>query len=101
MPGAFHNSLQRSDPPKCHKHTREAILDKIVDWVRKRIDTDTFIMWLYGAVGAGKSAIAQTIAELCEEYKLLLAPTLCVAIPSASLLPSPTRLPSSSQVFED
>jgi hypothetical protein len=73
VPGAFHNSLQRSDPPKCHKHTREAILDKIMDWVRKKIDTDSFIMWLYGAAGAGKSAIAQTIAELCEEHKLLLA----------------------------
>jgi hypothetical protein len=73
VPGAFHNSLERSDPPKCHKHTREAILDKIMDWVRKKIDTDTFIMWLYGAAGAGKTAIAQTIAELCEEHNLLLA----------------------------
>ena len=44
-----------------------------MDWVRKKIDTDTFIMWLYGAAGAGKTAIAQTIAELCEEHKLLLA----------------------------
>ena len=43
-----------------------------MDWVSKKIDTDTFIMWLYGAAGAGKSAIAQTIAELCEEQKLLL-----------------------------
>ena len=73
VPGAFHNSLERSDPPKCHKRTREAILNKIMDWVKKKIDTDTFIMWLYGAVGAGKSAIAQAIAELCEEHKLLLA----------------------------
>ena len=73
VPGAFHNSLERSDPPKCHKHTREAILDKIMDWVKRKIDTDTFIMWLYGAAGAGKSAIAQSIAELCEEHKLLLA----------------------------
>jgi hypothetical protein len=73
VPGAFHNSLERGDPPKCHKHTREAILNKIMDWVRKKIDTDTFIMWLYGAAGAGKTSIAQTIAELCEEHKLLLA----------------------------
>ena len=29
--GAFHNSLERSDPSKCHKHTWEAILDKIMD----------------------------------------------------------------------
>ena len=44
-----------------------------MDWVRKKIDTDTFIMWLYGAAGAGKTAIVQTIAELSEEHKLLLA----------------------------
>ena len=73
VPGAFHNSLQRCDPPKCHKHTRQAILNKIMDWVMKKIDNDAFIMWLYGAAGAGKSAIAQTIAELCEELNLLLA----------------------------
>ena len=73
MPGAFHNSLERGDPPKCHKRTREAILNKIMDWVMKKIETDAFMMWLYGAAGAGKSAIAQTIAELREEHKLLLA----------------------------
>jgi len=56
VPGAFHNSLERSDPLKCHKHAREAILDKIMDWVKK-IDMDTFIMWLYSAAGAGKTAI--------------------------------------------
>jgi len=38
-----------------------------------KIDTDSFILWLWGAAGAGKSAIAQTIAELCQEQKLLLA----------------------------
>ena len=73
VPGAFHNSLQRCDPPRCHKHTREAILNKIMDWIMKKIDDDAFIMWLYGAAGAGKSAIAQTIAELCEEHRFLLA----------------------------
>ena len=30
-------------------------------------------MWVYGPAGAGKSAIAQTIAEMCEEEMLLLA----------------------------
>jgi len=72
-PGAFHNSLERFDPPKCHPHTREAVRKKILDWVMKKIDTDAFILWLYGAAGAGKSAIAQTIAEVCHELKLLLA----------------------------
>jgi len=73
VPGAFHNSLERFDPPKCHPHTREAVRQKILDWVTKKIDTDAFVLWLYGAAGAGKSAIAQTIAEVCHELKLLLA----------------------------
>ncbi|KAF8965443.1 hypothetical protein BDZ97DRAFT_1757278 [Flammula alnicola] len=32
-PGAFHNSAERYDPPKCHPHTRRAVLKKIMDWV--------------------------------------------------------------------
>jgi len=72
-PGAFHNSRERFDPPKCHPHTREAVRKKILDWVTKKIDTNAFVLWLHGAAGAGKSAIAQTIAEVCHELELLLA----------------------------
>ncbi|PPQ78497.1 hypothetical protein CVT25_011838 [Psilocybe cyanescens] len=63
--GAFHNSSERFDPPKCYEKTRIAVLQRILDWVfRKDKDTrDAFIMWLYGPAGAGKSAIMQTIAE--------------------------------------
>ena len=31
------------------------------------------ILWLYGAAGAGKSAIAHTLAEICENYGWLVA----------------------------
>ena len=72
-PGAFHNSLERFDPPKCHPHTREAVRKKILEWITKKIDTDALVLWLHGAAGAGKSAIAQTIAEICDELKLILA----------------------------
>ena len=72
-PGAFHNSRERFDPPKCHPRTREGILEKIKDWATKKIDSNAFVMWLYGTAGAGKSAIAQSIAELCHEMDLLLA----------------------------
>ena len=34
---------------------------------------DKLIMWLNGAAGAGKSAIAQTLAELCDQQGYLLA----------------------------
>jgi len=71
-PGAFHNSFERFDPPKCHPHTREAFREKILKWVMKKVDTNAFVLWLYGAAGAGKSVIAQTIAEVCHELKLLL-----------------------------
>jgi len=72
---AFHNSKERFDPLKCHENTREAVLRKIMDWIISH-DPDTrdkLIIWLRGAAGAGKSAIAQTLAELCEEQGLILA----------------------------
>ena len=71
-PGAFHNSEERHDPPKCHPHTRRAVLKKIMDWVKDPNKVALFL-WLYGPAGAGKSAIAQTIAELLEEAGLLAA----------------------------
>ena len=69
---AFHNSDERFDPPKCHPNTRLAIFSKIMKWI-KREDLDAFVMWMYGPAGFGKSAIAQTIAEMCEEEMILLA----------------------------
>ncbi|KAF8798371.1 hypothetical protein BYT27DRAFT_7228440 [Phlegmacium glaucopus] len=74
-PGALHNSAERYDPPKCHPKTRIAVLKKIMDWVQGLEDSERrcFFMWLYGPAGAGKSAIAQSIAELCHELKLLAA----------------------------
>jgi len=71
-PGAFHNSDERYDPPKCHPHTRRAILKEITDWVKDANKVALFL-WLYGPAGAGKSAIAQTIAELLEKAGLLAA----------------------------
>jgi hypothetical protein len=43
-----------------------------MDWV-KDADKVALILWLYGPAGAGKSAIAQTIAELLEEAGFLAA----------------------------
>ena len=36
-------------------------------------DRDAMIMWVNGAAGTGKSAIAQTIAERCHNLGLLLS----------------------------
>ncbi|KAF8198466.1 hypothetical protein BJ912DRAFT_951483 [Pholiota molesta] len=70
---AFHNSAQRVDPPKCHPNTRDAVLQHIMRWIRASKDRQSWILWLNGAAGAGKSAIAQTIAEMCEEERMQLA----------------------------
>ncbi|PPQ93151.1 hypothetical protein CVT25_010775, partial [Psilocybe cyanescens] len=73
--GAFHDSSERFDPPKCHPDTRAAIIKRIMDWI-SGLNEDTreaLIMWLYGAAGAGKSAIAQTIAEILDSQHFVLA----------------------------
>ncbi|KDR68617.1 hypothetical protein GALMADRAFT_1037793 [Galerina marginata CBS 339.88] len=70
--GALHNSGERFDPPKCHPNTRTAVLQKIMDWIQNGDPSSPEFMWIYGPAGSGKSAIAQSIAELCYEYGLLL-----------------------------
>ncbi|KJA20943.1 hypothetical protein HYPSUDRAFT_103369, partial [Hypholoma sublateritium FD-334 SS-4] len=62
---AFHNSKQRVDPPRCHAHTREAVLEELFDWIVGNVPREAWIAWLSGAAGAGKSAICQSIAEIC------------------------------------
>ena len=72
-PNAFYDSDNRPDPPKCHPKTRVAVINKIIDWATGRIDTNAFMLWLYGPAGAGKTAIARKVAELFAEHGLLLA----------------------------
>ncbi|KAF9530762.1 hypothetical protein CPB83DRAFT_850263 [Crepidotus variabilis] len=60
---ALVDSKARQDPPKCAPHTREAIQKEILDWINL-LTQSGLVMWLHGSAGAGKSAIAQTIAEL-------------------------------------
>ena len=70
--GAFHDSLERYPPPKCHPETRKAVLGRIEDWAHTS-DPGNDVLWLYGPAGAGKSAIAQTFADRCAEAKTLVA----------------------------
>src|SRR5271154_6221085 len=72
--GAFHNSDELYDAPKCHPHTRVAVLDEIMQWVGESESArEAFMMWLFGPAGAGKSAIAKRIAEIAAEKGLLIA----------------------------
>jgi len=73
--GALYNSLERQqlDAPKCHPNTRVAVINRIVDWLLGKLEFDALILWIYGAAGAGKSAIAHSVAEICEKRGWLLA----------------------------
>lgn len=62
--GAGHDSAERYPPPKCHPKTREDVLGMILDWINDG-NRSCPVFWLFGPAGAGKSAIAQTIAERC------------------------------------
>ncbi|KAM6493240.1 hypothetical protein JOM56_011374 [Amanita muscaria] len=62
---ALHNSAEQDPKRRCHPGTRRNVLSQLRHWFDSPNATDS-ICWLHGPAGAGKSAIAQTIAD---EYK--------------------------------
>jgi len=70
--GAAYNSQERHPAPRCHPGTRKEVLEKIGAWVNAGTG-GTNILWLHGPAGAGKSVIAQTIAETYVERNQLAA----------------------------
>lgn len=54
---AILNAGGRADEVRCYPGTREEIIGKVDRWM------DGWMFWLSGPAGAGKSAIAQTVAE--------------------------------------
>jgi hypothetical protein len=67
--GAAYDSKERHPAPKCLSGTCEDVIAKIFEWIRDSGGRPIF--WLSGAPGAGKSALAGTIAELCAKQRLL------------------------------
>ncbi|KIL61759.1 hypothetical protein M378DRAFT_820846 [Amanita muscaria Koide BX008] len=62
---ALRDSAKQDPDRRCHPGTRKTVLTWLRDWFDNSNPTDR-IIWLHGPAGAGKSAIAQTIAD---EYK--------------------------------
>jgi hypothetical protein len=73
--GAAYNSNERCDAPACHKETRVAVREEIIGWMRHGDGDDApkKIMWLSGPAGAGKTAIAGSVAEMCKAEGTLAA----------------------------
>ncbi|KAF5328082.1 hypothetical protein D9619_013646 [Psilocybe cf. subviscida] len=61
---AINNAAGRADPVRCYPGTRQAVMAYIENWISGG-DTSTCIFWLSGPAGAGKSAIAQSLADRC------------------------------------
>ncbi|KAJ3524554.1 hypothetical protein NMY22_g10949 [Coprinellus aureogranulatus] len=70
---AIHNSDERCDTPNCHPETRLAVQKEIRSWITDGDDDDEpkRILWLTGPAGSGKTAIAGSVAEACEDEGLL------------------------------
>ncbi|TFK18893.1 hypothetical protein FA15DRAFT_760384 [Coprinopsis marcescibilis] len=75
-PDAIHDSSARFDAPRCSEGTREGVQDDIMTWTYGLPDVGhdlTLLLWMYGAAGAGKSAIQQSIAERGASERILAA----------------------------
>ncbi|KJA20301.1 hypothetical protein HYPSUDRAFT_203812 [Hypholoma sublateritium FD-334 SS-4] len=66
-------SQQGGDAPKCHPNTRTVILKAMMDWVLVATMGLQWILWINGAAGAGKSAIARSLVDLCVKQQIVIA----------------------------
>ncbi|CAA7267780.1 unnamed protein product [Cyclocybe aegerita] len=64
--GAQLDSNERFDPPRCDPMTRVTITKEMMDWVAGG-DESASAMILHGPAGVGKSALAQSVAEICQQ----------------------------------
>ncbi|KAJ3562505.1 hypothetical protein NP233_g9527 [Leucocoprinus birnbaumii] len=64
--------------PCCYPGTRKSFLDQIIGWISDD-SRESHILWLCGALGVGKTAIVNLVAQWADESNLL-----AVSIPHAS-----------------
>ncbi|KAF9042331.1 hypothetical protein BJ165DRAFT_1322916, partial [Panaeolus papilionaceus] len=70
---AFYNS-DEFEEVKCHPGTRTALLKGLEMWSTSPPDDDESpLFWVNGPAGAGKTAIANSLAEICEGLGALAA----------------------------
>ncbi|KAF5329637.1 hypothetical protein D9619_009261 [Psilocybe cf. subviscida] len=69
-PNAILNAGGRADEIRCYPGTREEVISKIEKWMDGHSDLSHRMMWLSGPAGAGKSAIAQSLAERLKEHRI-------------------------------
>ena len=60
---ATYDSQERDPAPRCLLGMQKEVVREIETWAKAGSDRKS-ILWLHGPAGAGKSAIAQTVAEM-------------------------------------
>lgn len=73
LPESFYDSSARDPSPHCHPGTRQNFIDKITSWGSGGPRHPERILWMQGPAGVGKSALAQTCAELLAQQDKLAA----------------------------
>ncbi|KAJ3569147.1 hypothetical protein NP233_g5239 [Leucocoprinus birnbaumii] len=72
QPDATHDSSARHPAPKCFPGTREQYVQDIIEWAEgSSNNTNIAIYRVRGAAGVGKTAVAQTCAELLQNTNRL------------------------------
>ena len=71
-PNALHDSKARYDAPKCDEDTRVEVTGEIMECIQDP-NAPQRLLCMTGAAGSGKSALQQTIAELCIKSNILSA----------------------------
>ncbi|XP_006461558.1 hypothetical protein AGABI2DRAFT_118435 [Agaricus bisporus var. bisporus H97] len=66
---ATKDSSARHPPPRCHPDTRLKIRERLMRWLVYEYD-EWKMLWVRGSAGTGKSAVAQSFADSCEEEGL-------------------------------
>ncbi|KAJ2919102.1 hypothetical protein MD484_g1299, partial [Candolleomyces efflorescens] len=74
IPDASHTRDRETSPPNsaCFPGTRIDVVRMIVSWADSSLLWNTHVLWLYGYVGCGKSAIALTVALKFERRRRLM-----------------------------
>ncbi|KAJ3572680.1 hypothetical protein NP233_g2926 [Leucocoprinus birnbaumii] len=73
MPDTFHNSAARYPPPRCHHGTRKEYIGQIGSWANGDFDHEKRVLWMHGPFGVGKTAVAQSSAEMLKASNQLIA----------------------------
>lgn len=67
---ATKDSSARHPPPRCHPGTREKFRERLMQKFLNESD-EWKMLWIRGFAGTGKSAVAQSFADSCEEENKL------------------------------